>query len=93
MGKSYFVYILSSISRTLYIGITNNLNQRVYEHAEGLVEGFTKRYNVKYLVYYEEYSDVREAIAREKQLKSWGRNKKCLLIERSNPNWHELSLL
>ncbi|MBI2645364.1 GIY-YIG nuclease family protein [Candidatus Uhrbacteria bacterium] len=93
MKKTYFVYILSNISRTLYIGITNNLNRRVHEHTEGLIEGFTKRYNIRCLVYYEEYDDVREAITREKQLKSWNRNKKCLLIERSNPGWQELSLM
>ncbi|MDP2630479.1 MAG: GIY-YIG nuclease family protein [Candidatus Uhrbacteria bacterium] len=92
MRKSYYVYILSSLSRTLYIGITNNIRRRVWEHTEGITEGFTKRYNICHLVYYEEYNDVHEAIAREKQLKSWNRNKKCALIERSNPGWHELSL-
>ncbi|MBI4272636.1 GIY-YIG nuclease family protein [Candidatus Uhrbacteria bacterium] len=92
MRKSYFVYILSSLSRTLYIGVTNDLCRRVYEHKEGLVEGFTKKYRIKNLVYYEEYYDIREAIAREKQLKSWNRSKKCVLIERFNPGWSELSL-
>ena len=77
----------------MYIGVTNNLSRRIFEHQEGLVEGFTKKYNVKQLVCYEEYTDVREAIAREKQLKSWNRNKKCILIEHSNPEWHGLSLL
>ncbi len=92
MTKTYHVYILSSISRVLYIGVTGNLSKRVFEHQEGAIDGFTKRYKVKNLVYYEEYNDVRDAIAREKQLKSWGRRKKCELIERLNPGWHELSL-
>ena len=93
MKRSYFIYVLSSISHVLYIGVTNNLSRRIFEHKEGLIEGFTKKYHVKYLVYYEEYWDVHEAITREKQLKSWNRNKKCILIERSNPEWQELSLM
>ncbi len=83
---------MSSLSKTLYVGVTNNLVRRVFEHKEGLFEGFTKKYQIKNLVYYEEYSDIREAIAREKQLKSWNREKKLTLIERLNPGWEELVL-
>lgn len=93
MKKSYFVYILASISRVLYIGVTNDLNRRLWEHKEGLLEGFTKKYHVHKLVYYEEYHDIQDAIMREKQLKSWRRSKKVALIEESNPGWSELSLL
>lgn len=93
MKKSYFVYILASISRVLYIGVTNDLNRRLWEHKEGLLEGFTKKYHVHKLVYYEEYLDIQDAIMREKQLKSWRRSKKVALIEESNPGWSELSLL
>ena len=92
MYKTYFIYIMSSLSKTLYVGVTNNLVRRVFEHKEGLFEGFTKKYQIKNLVYYEEYSDIREAIAREKQLKSWNREKKLTLIERLNPGWEELVL-
>lgn len=92
MPKTYFVYIMSSLSKTLYIGVTNNLTRRIFEHKHGLVEGFTKKYQVRNLVYYEEYNDIREAIAREKQLKSWNREKKRILIERMNPGWEDLVL-
>lgn len=92
MRRSYYVYIMSSISRTTYIGITNDLIRRTHEHKVGAIDGFTKRYKIRNLVYYEEYSDVREAISREKQLKTWNRNKKCNLIEHDNPGWRELSL-
>ena len=78
--------------RTLYTGVTNNLYRRVYEHKEKLVPGFTKRYNIDYLVYIECTSDVDAAITREKQIKGWTRAKKISLIESSNPEWRDLSL-
>jgi putative endonuclease len=78
--------------RTLYTGVTNNLYRRVYEHKEKLVPGFTKRYNIDYLVYIECTSDVVAAITREKQIKGWTRAKKISLIESSNPEWRDLSL-
>lgn len=88
--KQYYVYIMTNHSRTLYTGVTNNLERRVYEHKQKLVPGFTKKYNVTMLVYYEETPDVREAIAREKQIKGWLRSKKIALIESLNPNWEDL---
>ena len=88
----YFVYILSNWNDSvLYIGVTGNLERRLYEHRNGLTDGFTKRYNVHKLVYFEDTSDVYSAISREKQLKSWGRKKKVELIEKHNPEWVDLS--
>ena len=81
--KNYYVYIVSNEARTLYIGITNNLERRLYEHKNKLINGFTKKYNLTKLVYYETTIDVRDAIAREKQLKGWLRIKKITLIEES----------
>ena len=78
--------------RTLYIGVTNDLTRRVYEHQHKLTDGFTKKYNVSMLVYYEVTTEVQSAIAREKQLKGWRRSKKIDLIEASNPEWVDLSL-
>jgi putative endonuclease len=74
----------------IYTGITGNLNKRIYEHKENLVEGFTKKYNVHKLVYYEVFNDVEEAILREKQIKAGSRNKKITLISSMNPNWKDL---
>lgn len=89
--NQFYVYILASKkSGTLYIGVTNNLIRRVYEHKEGLFEGFTKKYNVKILVYYEIHTDIREAIKREKAMKKWLRKWKIELIEKMNPNWDDL---
>ena len=88
--KQYYVYILSSISGVLYIGVTNNLKRRVWEHKQGLTEGFTKKYHVKKLVYYEATSDVQVAIEREKQLKKWRREKKVAQIESMNLPWKDL---
>lgn len=88
--RTYYVYIMTNRSRTLYIGITNDLNRRVYEHRQGLVEGFTKKYKIDQLIYYEETPDVRAAISREKQIKGWLRNKKIALIEHENPEWEDL---
>lgn len=87
----YFVYILASKPNgTLYIGVTNNLQRRVYEHKEGLIEGFTKKYNVNNLVYYEIHSEITEAIKREKNLKKWNRKWKIELIEKANSSWKDL---
>ena len=89
----YFVYILSNWDDSvIYIGVTGNLERRLYEHKNGLVEGFTKQYNVHKLVYYEHTSDVYSAISREKQLKKWTRAKKNSLIAGKNPQWRDLSL-
>ena len=88
----YFVYILANWDDSvLYIGVTGNLERRLYEHKHSLVEGFTKKYNVHKLVYFEHTSDVYSAISREKQLKKWSRTKKNQLIERMNPTWADLS--
>ena len=94
MGKEhrYFVYILTNKSRTLYIGVTNDLVRRVYAHKNKLVDGFTKKYNINQLVYFEETASVLEAIAREKQLKGWLRAKKVTLVESSNPHWRDLGI-
>ncbi len=87
----YYVYILASRKNgTMYIGVTSNLVKRMYEHKEGLLEGFTKKYKVKDLVYYEQANDVNEAIIREKQLKKWNRQWKINLIEKENPGWLDL---
>ena len=88
----YYVYILSNWNDSvLYIGVTGNLPRRLYEHKNGLAEGFTKKYNVHKLVYFESTTDVRSAIAREKQLKKWRREKKNNLIATQNPQWNDLS--
>jgi putative endonuclease len=89
--KQYYVYILTSKTGTLYTGITNDLQRRVYQHKHKLIEGFTSKYNVTRLVYYEVFGDVRDAIAREKQIKGWRRSKKLALIEEMNPKWQDLS--
>ncbi|HEY6625885.1 MAG TPA: GIY-YIG nuclease family protein [Ignavibacteriaceae bacterium] len=90
--KTYFVYILASKRNgTLYVGITNNLTRRIFEHQSGLIEGFTKKYLIDKLVYFESTSDVNEAIKREKRLKKWKRQWKTELIEKSNPDWRDLS--
>ncbi len=88
----YYIYILASQRNgTLYIGMTNNLRRRVAEHKSELVPGFTHKYHVSMLVYFEEYSDPRDAIAREKQLKWWKRKWKLELIESFNPDWKDLT--
>jgi len=89
--KLYYVYILASQRNgTLYIGITNDLKRRVFEHKVGLIEGFTKAYKVNQLVYFEQTSDVRSAIEREKRLKEWKRQWKIELVEKENPAWIDL---
>ena len=93
MPSLYYVSILANWSnRVLYIGVTNNLSRRLYEHKHHLVEGFTAKYNVNKLVYFETTNDVRTAIEREKQLKGWVRRKKDDLVQSFNPDWHDLSL-
>ena len=89
--SQYYVYILSSAKYgTLYIGITSDLVKRVYEHKKNLADGFTKKYRVHQLMYYEVHEDVHEAILREKQIKKWRRDWKINLIERDNPHWIDL---
>jgi len=83
---------MSSLSKTLYIGMTNNLHRRVFEHKNKLIDGFSSKYSCTTLVYFEEYSQVQEAIEREKQLKKWNRSKKIYIITTKNPNWIDLSV-
>ncbi len=91
-GK-YYVYLLTNWNNTvMYVGMTNNLMRRIYEHKNKLVKGFTEKYNVNKLVYFEETQDVIAAIAREKEIKKWRREKKNQLVNRINPTWKELSL-
>ncbi len=90
--KTYYTYIMTNKRNgTLYTGITNDLERRVYEHKHKLVKGFTSKYNLMRLVYYEDTDDVSAAIAREKQIKGWLRRKKLALIESMNPEWKDLS--
>lgn len=91
--RNYFVYILSSKKNgTLYIGVTSNLEKRVWEHKNKIVEGFTKKYDVNKLVYYEQTNNVESALTREKQMKEWKREWKIKLIQENNPEWEDLSL-
>ena len=89
--KDYFVYIMTNRSRTLYVGVTNNLFRRVQEHKEGHGSAFTSKYHIEQLVYFESDQDVYAAIAREKQIKGWLRAKKIALIDSQNPTWRDLS--
>lgn len=89
--KEYFVYIMTNRSGTLYIGVTNNLQRRIYEHKRKLVSGFTSKYNINRLIYFEATSDILEAISREKQLKGLTRKKKLDLIKTTNPTLADLS--
>lgn len=88
----YYVYVMTNASKTLYVGVTNNLVRRVWEHKQKLVPGFTARYNMARLAYYECTPDILSARAREKQIKGWLRKKKVALIESMNPEWADLSL-
>jgi len=89
--RTFWVYVLASrIGGTLYIGVTNDLVRRIYEHRTDAVPGFTNKYQVHRLVYYEQFSDIENAIRREKRLKKWNRTWKIQLIEHSNPNWDDL---
>ncbi len=85
------VYVMANNSRTLYVGVTSDLEQRVYQHKHKLVKGFTSKYNVTKLVWYESFPDIEQAIEGEKRLKGWLRLKKVVLIESRNPNWEDLS--
>ena len=89
--RLYFVYLMSNASRTLYVGVTNNLFLRVWQHKKGLFAGFTRKYHLTHLVYYETYRNVEMAIAREKQMKGWRRSKKVALIAGKNPPWMDLA--
>ena len=90
--ERYYVYILSNFTNTtLYIGVTNDLKRRVYEHKNKLIEGFSEKYNVDRLVYFEETTDIKSAIQREKNLKKWNRKWKNELIEKENPEYKDLS--
>ena len=88
--RNYYVYIMTNNSKVLYIGITNDLIRRVYEHKHKLIDGFTKKYNLTKLVYYEVFNNINDAIRREKQLKNWRRQWKINLIESVNKNWEDL---
>ena len=90
--KNYYVYILTNWNnKVMYVGVTNDLNRRLYEHKNGLVDGFTKKYNVHKLVYCEDCGSIIDAISREKEIKGWKREKKNQLVESLNPEWKELS--
>ena len=89
--KTYFVYIMTSASRVLYVGVTNNLSRRVWQHKNGRPAGFASRYRLNCLVYCETFGDIRDAIAREKELKGWLRFRKVALIQAANPSWRDLS--
>jgi putative endonuclease len=91
MSNTHCIYVLASRSRNLYTGVTNNLERRLIEHRQGLVPGFTSRYRIFRLVYFEQFGDIRDAIAREKEIKAWRREKKIWLIERHNPTWADLA--
>ncbi len=91
MCKEYYIYLLTNKhGNVLYTGVTNDLIRRIYEHKNKLQKGFTQKYNVDRLVYYEMYSDITDAIAREKQIKGWSRKKKNELVEQLNPKWKDL---
>jgi len=93
VSNNYYVYILSNKKNgTLYIGVTSNLNKRIQEHKEKKIQGFTKKYDVNKLVYYEHTDDINSALQREKQLKKWNRNWKINLIVKDNAEWRDLSL-
>jgi len=89
--KRYYVYIMASRSLNLYTGMTNNIQSRALDHKEGEIDGFTKRYKINRLVYFEDFHDVRMAIRREKQIKSWTRAKRIALIKSKNPTWVDLA--
>jgi putative endonuclease len=91
MSRQYYVYLMASASRTLYVGVTNDLRRRVYEHKTKRLKGFTSRYNITRLVHYEVTGEVRAALAREKEIKASRRQKKVALIEADNPQWRDLS--
>ena len=87
----YYVYIMASKSRTLYIGVTNDLERRLYEHKNKLISGFTSQYNISKLVWFDDFEDINQAIEGEKKLKGWRRAKKIALVEATNPQWLDLA--
>ncbi len=89
---SYYVYIVASHRRVIYIGVTNDLTRRIAQHKSLLIDGFSKKYKTKKLVYYEYFTDINYAIQREKELKGWRRSKKIALIESMNPDWDDLGI-
>ena len=90
--KSYYVYLLTNWNnKVIYVGVTNDLNRRLYEHKNKIVQGFTQKYNLNKLVYFEETNDINAAITREKEIKRWRREKKDKLVNQLNPNWIDLS--
>jgi len=89
--RQYYIYIMTNASKTLYIGVTNDLMRRVAEHKNGQIKGFTSKYRITKLVYYEQGDNIETAISREKQLKGWLRSRKIALIESVNPQWRDLS--
>ena len=90
--KNYYVYLLTNWNnKVIYVGVTNDLNRRIYEHKNKLISGFTKKYNLNKLVYFEETCDINAAINREKEIKKWRREKKDILVNQINPNWQDLS--
>ena len=92
LNRNYFVYILTTENnKVMYVGVTNNLQRRLYEHQQEIADSFTKRYHIHKLVYFEHTYDVKEAITREKQIKGWTRVKKNDLVESMNPEWKDLS--
>jgi putative endonuclease len=91
MRKTYYVYIMANHTRMMYVGVTNSLERRVLEHKAKVADAHTKRYDMTRLVYFEDYADVRDAIAREKQLKGWRRARKIELIRAMNPRWRDLA--
>jgi putative endonuclease len=91
--KQYYIYLMASFKQILYVGVTNDLARRIYQHkTKTHPDSFTARYNIDRLVYFETFGDVRDAIAREKEIKGWRRSKKVALIESQNPTWKDLSL-
>ncbi|MGE5804058.1 MAG: GIY-YIG nuclease family protein [Gemmatimonadota bacterium] len=89
--RVFYVYVMASRSRVLYTGVTNDLARRVNEHKQGLTPSFTCRYRITRLVYFEEFVDIRDAIAREKQIKAWTRARRISLVEGRNPTWQDLA--
>ena len=90
--KNYYVYLLTNWNnKVIYVGVTNDLNGRIYEHKNKLISGFTKKYNLNKLIYFEETCDINAAINREKEIKKWRREKKDILVNQINPNWQDLS--
>ena len=89
--KTYSVYIMSNVSKMLYVGVTNDLEKRVLQHKSKLIPGYTQKYNLFKLVYFESFGDIRDAIRKEKQIKGWLRSKKVALIEPVNPQWKDLA--